>query len=74
LVAANLGMEYDQVSLSSTLKELGADDLDFYLILTDVEAVFGISIPDREALRLVNIGHLVALLDEYYGQIFTGKP
>ena len=66
LVAANLGVDVGQVSLSSTFKELGADQLDVSSILVDVETVFGGRIPDEDAQNLVTVGDLVAFLGEYF--------
>jgi acyl carrier protein len=66
LVAANLGVDVRQVSLSSTFKELSADKLDVASILVDVETVFGVRIPDEDAQSFVTVGDLVAFLGEYF--------
>jgi acyl carrier protein len=62
LVAANLCLDVRQVSLTSSFEELEADTLDFYSIMMDLEAAFGIPIPDCEARQFATVGDAVAFI------------
>ena len=65
LVAANLCLERRQVQATSSFRELGADILDFYEIILDLEVVFRLPIPDIESRRFVTVGDVVIwILDQ----------
>ncbi len=67
IISANLCIEANSVSLSSSYKdllacsykELGADNLDLYSILMDLEEGLGVQIPDREAERIQTVADTV---------------
>jgi acyl carrier protein len=59
LVAANLCLERRQVNATSSFRELGADILDFYSIILDLEVVFRMPIPDSESRRFVTVRDVV---------------
>lgn len=72
LVAANLCLERRQVQATSSFRELGADMLDFYSIILDLEVVFRVPIPDSESRRFVTVGDVVIwILDHEQSQRFT---
>jgi acyl carrier protein len=72
LVAANLCLERRQVRPTSSFRELGADVLDFYSIILDLEVIFRIPIPDSESRRFVTVGDVVIwILDHGHTQRFT---
>jgi acyl carrier protein len=72
LVAANLCLERKQVQPTSSFKDLGADMLDFYSIMLDLEAIFRIPILDGESRRFVTVGDVVIwILDHEQTQRFT---
>ena len=72
LVAANLCLERRQVQATSSFRELGADILDFYSIILDLEVVFRIPIPDSESRRFVTVGDVVIwILDHEQALRFT---
>jgi acyl carrier protein len=72
LVAANLCLEPRQVQPISSFRELGADVLDFYSIILDLEVVFRIPIPDSESQRFVTVGDVVIwILDHEQALRFT---
>jgi acyl carrier protein len=51
---------------------LGADVLDFYSIILDLEVVFRIPIPDSESRRFVTVGDVVIwILDHEQALRFT---
>ncbi len=72
LVAANLCLERRQVQPVSSFKDLGADILDFYSIMLDLEAIFRIPILDSESRRFITVGDVVIwILDHEQTQRFT---
>jgi acyl carrier protein len=72
LVAANLCLERKQVQAASSFRELGADLLDFYSIILDLEVVFRMPIPDNESRRFVTVGDVVIwILDHEQARRFT---
>lgn len=72
LVATNLCLDPGQVQATSSFRELGADALDFYSIILDLEAVFRLPIPDNESRRFITIGDVVIwILDHKRSQRFT---
>lgn len=72
VVAANLCLERRQVQATSTFRELGADILDFYSIILDLEVVFRLPIPDSESRRFVTVGDVVIrILGHEQPQRFT---
>jgi acyl carrier protein len=72
LVAANLCLERRQVQATSSFRELGADILDFYSIILDLEEVFHLPIPDSESRRFLTVSDMVIwILDHKQPQRFT---
>jgi acyl carrier protein len=72
LVATNLCLERRRVQPTSSFRELGADVLDFYSIILDLEVVFRIPIPDSESRRFVTVGDVVIwILDHEQARRFT---
>jgi acyl carrier protein len=72
LVADNLCLERGQVQATSSFKELGADLLDFYSIILDLEEALRLPIPDSESRRFVTVGDMVIwILDHEQPQRFT---
>jgi acyl carrier protein len=70
IVAAQCGVDRSGVSSSTSLGQLGADDLDFVEIVLGLESHFGISLPDEEMDPMiespggVTIARLAQLVDE----------
>lgn len=72
LVASNLCLERSRVRTTSSFKELGADILDFYSIILDLEVIFRVPIPDSESRRFVTVGDVVIwILEHERSQRFT---
>lgn len=59
IVATTLHIEKAQVTLTSTLEDLGADSLSMVEIILKLEEKCGISIDDEKAEHLVNVKELV---------------
>lgn len=65
LVAANLCLDRRQVQATSSFRELGADILDFYSIILDLEEVFHLPIPDSESQRFLKVSDVVNWILDY---------
>lgn len=59
VVADQLGLAVNDIQLTSTLVELGADSLDAVELLMALEEEFSIELPDEEALLLATVDQLV---------------
>jgi acyl carrier protein len=59
IIAEQLGIDADEVTLESDIDDLGADSLDFVEILMAVEEEFDIEITDNEAENIDTVGDLV---------------
>ena len=53
VICEQLGIEVEEVSLGTTFEELGADSLDLFQIITDLEEKYGIEIEEAEGLKTV---------------------
>jgi acyl carrier protein len=72
LVATNLCLERRQVKATSSFRELGADLLDFYSIILDLEELFLLPIPDSESRRFLTVSDVVIwILDHEQPRRFT---
>jgi acyl carrier protein len=75
LFAKQMGVKLESVSSSTTLGDVGADELDFVELVMELEEKFDVSIPDDRAEQLaggdmqkglgkVTVGKLAGLVDE----------
>jgi acyl carrier protein len=70
IISASLCIEAENVLpsssyqdlLSRSYKDLGADSLDLYATMMDLEEELGVSIPDREAERFATVGDTVQFI------------
>lgn len=53
MICEQLGIEDGEVSLETTFEELGADSLDLFQIITDLEEKYGIQIEEVEGLKTI---------------------
>ncbi|WP_238916119.1 acyl carrier protein [Clostridium sp. YIM B02555] len=53
MICEQLGIEEKEVSLETTFEELGADSLDLFQIITDLEEKYEIQIEDVEGLKTI---------------------
>lgn len=59
IIAERLNIEKQRITLTSTLDDLGADSLDLFEIILDLEDTFSIEINDETAEKLTNIEDVV---------------
>lgn len=53
IIAKQLGLKADEISLSTTFEDLGVDSLELFRIVIEIEEDFGIQIEDPEMIRTV---------------------
>ena len=63
LVAEQLLLEREKVTLDSTLENLGVDSLDAVELIMVVENTFGIHIPDEESPKLDTPRKMIAYIE-----------
>ena len=83
-ISANLGMEADgvgpgsppRVMLARSFKDLGADSLDLYSIMLDLEEELAVQIPDREAQKFATVADAVEFIVAHTRRpgLSTGAP
>lgn len=62
IIAEKLNMSSDQIKVTSTFKDLGADSLDIVEIIMSFEEAFGIEIKDEDAEKIKTVGEAVELI------------
>ena len=64
ILAAELGVDEDQVTLSANvMDDLGADSLDVVTLLMAFEEEFGLTIEDGEAENFKTVGDIVSFIE-----------
>ena len=65
IVKEQLGVEEDEIQMSSTLVgDLGADSLDIVELIMAFEEEFNIEIPDEQAERIRTVGDIVKYIND----------
>jgi len=59
IIAEVLDTDKSKITLESTFEELGADSLDVFQIIVDIEDTFGIKIPDDATENIVTVSDAV---------------
>ena len=65
LISDELGVELDDVTLSSTIESLGGDSLDTVEAVMRIEEEFGIEIPDDDAEKFKTISDIVQYVESH---------
>ena len=53
VVCEQLGVDESEVKLETTFEELGADSLDFFQVVIEIEEKFGIQLEDAESIKSI---------------------
>ena len=53
VISEQLGIEKDEVKLETTFEDIGADSLDLFQIVIELEEKYGIQIEDVEKLKTI---------------------
>ena len=65
MIAAQLGVKEETITKESNLKEdLGADSLDLFQLVMDLEDEYAIKIPSEDLESLVTVGDVMEYLKE----------
>lgn len=64
IVAEQLSVEADSITLETRFEDLNADSLDVVEVIMALEDEFGIAIPDEAAEQIKNIGAAVDFITE----------
>jgi acyl carrier protein len=62
IIAEKLSIPSENISTTSTFKDLGADSLDIVEIIMNFEETFGIEIKDEDAEKIQSVGQAVDLI------------
>ena len=65
IIASELGVEEDKITLESTFKDdLAADSLDLFQIVMSIEDEYGIEIPTEDLEKMSTVGDIVKYLED----------
>lgn len=64
VIAEQLGMEAEKITLESTFEDLGADSLDVVDVIMTLEDEYDIEIPDDAIEAMNSVGDLVKFIEE----------
>jgi acyl carrier protein len=64
VVSSVLGLELEQVDLTSSFQDLGADSIDVVEVVIAIEDKFGVDVPDEKAEQIMSIKQLVDCIEE----------
>jgi len=65
LVADQLGVEEDEVTMEATMQDdLGADSLDLVDLVMSVEEEFGVKVADEDLENIKTVGDIVNYIEE----------
>lgn len=53
VVCEQLGVEESEVKLETTFEDLGADSLDLFQVVIEIEEKFGIQLEDAESIKSI---------------------
>lgn len=65
IVAEQLGMNPDDISMNTKFEDLNADSLDVVEVIMALENEFDIEVPDEEAEKIKNISAIVDYVSEH---------
>jgi acyl carrier protein len=62
IIAEKLSIPQENITVTSTFKDLGADSLDIVEMIMNFEETFGIEIKDEDAEQIKTVGQAVDLI------------
>lgn len=54
IIAEQLGIEEEKVTMETTFEDLGADSLDLFQVIIELEEEFGIQLENAESIKSVS--------------------
>ena len=74
-LADELELDPGEISEGSRLREeLGADSLDLYNLVQELEDTHGVKVPDEQAARIQTVGQAVDAVLEHGGERLQAEP
>jgi len=61
IIAKQLGLDEDGISMSTSFEDLGVDSLDLFRIVIEIEEEFGIQVEEPETIR--NVENAVSIVE-----------
>lgn len=69
IISHHVGVSVEDISLQDSLTEdLGATDLEVADLIAILEEQFKLTIPDEEAINLVNVGDFITYISDQLGE------
>lgn len=66
IIVEKLGVDEEELNDSASfVNDLGADSLDAFELMMDIEKQFGISIPDEDLEKIVTVGDAIAYVEQH---------
>ncbi|MDN5344310.1 MAG: acyl carrier protein [Clostridia bacterium] len=65
IVAEQLGVEEDEITMETSFEDLNADSLDIVELIMALEEEFDLEIPDEDAEKLTTVGAAVTYIKEH---------
>ncbi|ADL53804.1 acyl carrier protein [Clostridium cellulovorans] len=54
IICDQLGVDEDRITLETTFEELGADSLDLFQVIIEIEEAYNIQLEEAESIKTVN--------------------
>jgi len=65
IVAEQLGVEEDEITMETSFNDLNADSLDIVELIMALEEEFDLEIPDEDAEKLTTVGAAVTYIKDH---------
>ena len=63
MIKDDLGFEVDDLTLESTLEDMGADSLDAVELIMAIEEEYNIEIAEADAMQFTSLGNIVSYIE-----------
>lgn len=63
MIKDELGFETEDLTLTTTLEDMGADSLDAVELIMAIEEAYDIEIPETDALNFTSLGNIVSYIE-----------
>ena len=63
IIKSDLGFEIDDLTLDSTLEDMGADSLDAVELIMAIEEEYDIEIAEDDAMQFTSLGNIVSYIE-----------
>ena len=63
IIKDELGFETKELTLASTLEDMGADSLDAVELIMALEEAYDLEIPEADALNFTRLGNIVSYIE-----------